>query len=378
MGRESGAAQAPLDCVGTKHKTSWAVKCTLHHPNRGRRTLALFQKADPSLRAQRDCENKLKGKRSLRDEKAEQLRTAEGKLAECRATVEALALESDEAKLDSALQARREAEDKACALGDASVKIAKEIADLEAEIERIIDQRMRSETSAAVGTMVARLEKAAAIYDAAALEFEASARELSSVVLDAHPLTAFLMSARTQPPPTVAVIVRCAKDHAAAVLAGSKPASLPREPEPAPVLKLVKPDTLQLFFRRHAKYVDKDGKLRLLPKAADHEVPRVIGERALKCGCATQLSDPVRKQLHGTTPPLEPNPAWCDDLGGETDNPPVAASAPSGPPIKHSGFGQFERLDRGPAYKAGFSRPAEPEPEPMAVGQRAMPEDEQP
>jgi hypothetical protein len=73
-------------------------------------------------------------------------------------TVEQLALGSDDAALDRALQARRAAEDKLAALNGAAAKIGEDIADVEAEIERVIGQRMRVETSAAVLEMANRLE----------------------------------------------------------------------------------------------------------------------------------------------------------------------------------------------------------------------------
>jgi hypothetical protein len=63
------------------------------------------------------------------------------------------------------------------------------------------------------------------------------------------------------------------------------------------------------------------------------------------------MTDAIRKQLHGTTPPLQPNPDWCDDLGSETYDVPAAKAAPksTAAPIAHSVFEVHPRLRRSEA-----------------------------
>jgi hypothetical protein len=92
--------------------------------------MAIFKKSDPDVRTQRDLEAAVKAKRAALDNKAAQLKEAESELAECRATVERTALGDEKAKLKTALQAKREAEDDVAALNDAAATIRKEITSL--------------------------------------------------------------------------------------------------------------------------------------------------------------------------------------------------------------------------------------------------------
>src|SRR5580693_9357814 len=138
---------------------------------------------------------------------AVRLQTAEAKLAEARSNVEALALESDETALDRALQSRRAAEDKLAALHGAAAKIGKEISEIEAAIDKVVDGRVRAETSVAVNAMADRLAKAQAAHEAAALELELAAKEGGILIPESVPVYQFTRSAREQLPPAVEMVV---------------------------------------------------------------------------------------------------------------------------------------------------------------------------
>jgi hypothetical protein len=138
---------------------------------------------------------------------------------------------------------------------------------------------------------------------------------------------------------------------------------------PAPKLQVVRPATVSLFYKRPAKYIAADGRLVLLKKNADHETPPEIGRRALHAGCAVPLADPIRRKLHGMTPPLLPDPAHCDDLGAVDGAPQIAPAPKSAVEIRHSAF---EETIGAPVYGV---LPARPPTEAMAVGARKLGEE---
>jgi hypothetical protein len=320
--------------------------------------MRIFERGDPAAKLQGDLESKRKAKIVQRDDNAARVLAAEGKVAECRATVEQLALDGDDAKLDAALRARRAAEDKLAALNGAAVKIGAEVTDIEAQIERVVDQRMRAETALAVDALADRLAKAQAAHEAAALELEMAARESALVVLDGHGVTAFVMSARQQLPPAIDVILRELRSHSKGVLAGYHRASLPR-PEPEPKKTAPEPpNTKGVFLLKHVVYTDADGRQHLLPKMNQADLPLALAAKALRSGAACEFSDPRFKQLSGTFGGMTPLLAHCESLDGTptTEAPPSAVSVVV--PIRHQTFdSQFEVVDRGPPI-TGTMRPA--------------------
>jgi hypothetical protein len=190
------------------------------------------QKGDPA--------SQLKAKKSQRDDNASRLKLAEGKLTECLATVERLALEADEGKLDTALANKRAVEDKLAALNAAAIKITKEIGDTEAEIAKAADQRTRAKTAEAIVTLAQQLDEAATAFNTAIRNLEAVLRECAPIVLDAHGCVAFAMGAKNELPPAIAVVLDELRRYRDGVLSGGYQASLPRE-APEPKLEIVKP-----------------------------------------------------------------------------------------------------------------------------------------
>jgi hypothetical protein len=334
-----------------------------------------FERGDPAERAQRDLEAQLKSKIEQRDTKGVQLQAAESTLGECRLSVEQLALGADEAALDRALQSRRAAEDKLAALRGAALKIGKEISDIEAQIDKVVDQRVRHETSQAVDAMSTRLSKAASTFDGAAKELEAAAREIL-IIPEAQAVAEFTKSMHTQIPVAVEMIVVGLKGHARGVLSGHAPASLPR-PAPPPVKLAIVPApeaTVNIFALKNLKFVNREGGVTTICKNKRHDLPKALAELALSTNSALPLSDQQRiRDLEYNAPAFHvPDPSACTWLGEKGPETPVRSARPGGPPI-HSSLTEFTPMDRGPAYKVPFSRP--PEPEPMAAA-RSMPDDD--
>jgi hypothetical protein len=338
--------------------------------HREQRRMRFLERGDPGVRAQHDLEEALKAKRTSLDNKVARLKEAESELTECRATVERTALGDDKAKLKTALQAKREAEDDVAALNEAAATIRKDIVAVEAEIERVVDGRMRGETAAAINTMIEQFEETAAEYDTATRAYISAAKELGLLVAEARGIAAFLELERVQLPPENAVAVREAKNYSAAVLNGARAPSLPQAPKEPPKLVVVPPaPTLNIFALKNLKFVNDAGAVICIGGKKRSDVPEALGRLAISSGLALPISDPRCRDIGYNASPFQPDEANCEWLGKPGREVAPRFGRPGPAPI-HSSLTQFEPLDRGPAYPATFSRPAEPEPEPLAVGAR--------
>ena len=197
--------------------------------------MAIFSKADPAEKRQRDLETKLKDKRASRDHLIERRKSAEASAAAHREKACKLAGDgADDAALSAAESAMRREQDRAATFGDALGDAETAIGNFEREIAQVIDQRCRAETSAAVTALADKWATAGAAFDAAVGELADLARESTVIVLDAHPLKVFLEAVKAQVPPEAGLVTNVLRDHAKAVLAGTAPASLPK-PEVATV-----------------------------------------------------------------------------------------------------------------------------------------------
>jgi hypothetical protein len=339
-----------------------------------RRMARFFERGDPAEREQRNLEAQLKAKVDRRVDNAVRLQTAEAKLAEACALVEQLALEGDDAALDRALQARRGAEDKITALRGAALKIGKEIAEIEAAIDKVVDQRVRRETSAAVAAMADELAEAQADFTKAAQRLEAAARQGGLLIPESRAVAEFTLSAYTQLEPATTMVVGALHAHAKAVIAGSAPASLPRPAAPAPVLTVVPQEpTVNLFVTRNIRYVASGGDVICCGQNRRHDLPERIAELALSSGAAVPLTDRARiAAFEGTSGMYVPTPQACEWVGPKGKEPAPLQMRP-GPAITHSSLTTFEvHPDYINARPVTGTMPAQP----LAVGVRKA-EDEQ-
>jgi hypothetical protein len=335
-----------------------------------------FERGDPAEREQRDLEGKLKGAVDRRVDNAVRLSTAEAKLAEACTLVEQLALDADDAALDRALSAKRGAEGKLSALRGAALAIGKEVTELESRIDRVVDQRCRGETAAAIASMIERFEKTGAVYDAACLDFIAAAKELGLIVIEARGIAEFLERDRVQLPPENALVIRQASSHRAGVLAGGAPASLPRPAAPAPVLTVVpqsQEPMVNVFVTRNIRYVASGGDVVCCGQNRRHDLPERIAKLALASRAAVPLSDRKRiAAFEGTSGMYVPTPQACEWVGPKGKEPAPLQMRP-GPAITHSSLTTFEvHPDYINARPVTGTMPAQP----LAVGVRKA-EDEQ-
>jgi predicted transcriptional regulator len=336
--------------------------------------MAIFERADPDVQAQKAAEAALRAKRRDRDGLVERLGTAEAAaISYCNKARESAANGGDDAAISKLEAQMRSSQDRALTLAGAIGDVDKTIDELERTIDRIIDKRCRSETSIAVDAMADRIAKAQVAHEAAALELELAAKEGGLLIPEARAVYEFTRSLREQLKPANEMIVGALKGHARGVLDGHYPASLPR-PAPPPVKLAVVPSEpmMTLYVTKNIRYLDASGATVCCGQNRRHDLPAHIGKLALDAGAAITLSeDKKRIQAfecsNGMLVPLPENCMWIGKPG-KPDAPRLMR--PGGAPI-HS---QFEPMDRGKPYVATFSRP--PEPEPLAAtGTRAMPED---
>jgi hypothetical protein len=136
-----------------------------------------------------------------------------------------------------------------------------------------------------------------------------------------------------------------------AIAAGHEP--IPRVPgvvvsSPAPP----KPVTVRLFAMKPVTWRDAEGLQRFVGKFNDVDLPETAAAFALEKGFCVELTDPRRKQLHGTSPG-HPDHHWCVSLDNETETT-ESALAESPPEEQHttvllhsSADPRFEPVDRG-------------------------------
>jgi hypothetical protein len=331
---------------------------------------------DPAVKLQRDLEGKLKGAFDRRVDNAARAMATEAKLAEACVLVEQLALGADDAALDRALQAKRGCEDKIGALRVAATRIGEEVSEIEAQIDKVVDQRCRAETSIAVNAMADELAEAQADFTKGAQRLEAAARQGGLIVPESRAVAEFTLSAYTQLEPAVEMVTAALRQHARGVLSGHYAPSLPRPAPAAPVLMVVGPPpepTMNVFAIRSLKYVAADGSIAKIGKYKRADVPKHLAELALSSGVALPISDKRMRDLEQTASPLQPDESSCEWVGPPGKEAPPVFMRPGGA-VVHSAFQPHP--DYADAKPITGTLPRGPEPEPLAAtGTRNLTED---
>jgi hypothetical protein len=199
-------------------------------------------------------------------------------------------------------------------LHGAAAKIGKEVSEIEAAIDKVVDGRVRAETSVAVTAMADRLAKAQVAHATAALELELAAKEGGILIAESAAIYEFTRSAREQLVPAVEMVVAAFKAHSLGVLSGHGSPSLPR-PAPPPVqLKVVPAEPMQtVFIKRNTKYLDQAGRTVTIAGNRKHSLPQKLAELALSTNLALPLSDQQRiRDLEYNAPAFYvPDPSVC-------------------------------------------------------------------
>lgn len=316
--------------------------------------MAFFNKADPAVKAQRDLETRLKTKRASRDDLVSRRTLAEAAAAAHRDKAVKLASDGgDDAALSAAETAMRREQDRVATLNDAITKTEAAIADLEREIAELADQRARSETVAAIHSVVERWATASAAFDAAMGQIVEVARESAIIVVDAHPLKVFLEAVQQQVKPEADLIVSVLEGHAKAVLAGTAPASLPKPTVSEPLKVVERAPVERMFAMKTVRWLDADGVPQLADQYSDVDLTPVAASNGSRCNAVVPIDDLRCRDLRGVHGGRHANPHLALDLDDET-----ACRPPHIEPVMRSdpvAAANIAVVNRGPAIKGTIS-----------------------
>jgi hypothetical protein len=220
-----------------------------------------------------------------------------------------------------------------------------------AEAERVLGEEQKRIEHAAAGEKLAReidvIEAKLTPWLAATRELAAAMEALGTLRFEAGAIGRYCANAAGEVEIAATVVVADLRHAVTAIREGREPIPQP-PPSAAPVIVTPsKPETKTVFLMRNAKFHDAAGKLQLLRKFRDAELPLAFAVKAIASGAAVELGDPRRKELLNSASG-HAEEAWCESLDdGDTNR----------EPIKHSAF---TIVDRGPVRSYRLS-PREPE-----------------
>jgi hypothetical protein len=282
--------------------------------------MAFFPKTDPLDAAVKKQHNHEK-----------QLRLAEVKFSECLKAVKQARDANDDAKLDIALANKRAAEDKVAALTEWLTDDRKDVTDLQAQADKIADEQTRAATAGETDAMKTEIKTVGHEAIVAITKLANVAERAGMCVPEARGLHTYCTSSATQIPDAVALIVKLLGDHAAAVTAGTAPATLKKPEAPIKPTIAAKAPIVHLFAMRPVKWIGADGNQTVAQKFSDVYLTPSAAKRALELKAVVQINDPLRRQ-HLNTYGGHADPALALDL----DN--IVSELKQAEPITHSAF----------------------------------------
>jgi hypothetical protein len=308
--------------------------------------MALFAKSNP-----------LDTAIAARDKLRNRLRDADAAILTATAAANALALnDASDSELSVAENQVRDRVDRVKTLTAALHESDAQILTLETERDEATDQKQRSATVVDCHKLIEELAKAGDVMAASASRMSGIAARIVPIAPEANGLKSFADVAAQQIPEAVALLSRLIREHAAAVLRRDAPSTLKTPEQPFTPPAVVHPVRMTLFCTRSVKHVDPDsGKLIVTQKFQDVEMPPTYAKVALDLKICVRVSDPMRKQHHGTYAG-NADPALAFDLDAAIHEPkaaaidPIMASAPTSP------TSPFTVVDRGPAIQMLVSR----------------------
>lgn len=283
---------------------------------------------------------------NARDKLAERLRDAEIAVTDLRQEAERLALlGADDAQLSAAEARTREKADRVMTLQAALAQSKAAVADLERARDEAADKKQRQETSTECEALARRMSEGCAklVADAAALS-DWTARAVP-VVWEANGLLGFCDIIAKEIPAASELIAKLLRIHGQNVLAGSAPAAmrLPPEKYVEPAVAPA-PPTQTLFCIRSVKWKNEAGQQQIAGQFQDADLPQHLVARALKSRACVPISDPRRRELHGTAGPYHPNPAHALDLDLDEPEPAASVAQPTHPAFEKVTVGEARIL----------------------------------
>jgi hypothetical protein len=254
------------------------------------------------------------------------------KLAECEAAIierraQAMQLARDGAEdgaLDKAEAATRAALDRKATISGAIADVELKLAALEKTFAENPDRIQREQTAKEIEQTTRRVIDASEAFTKAA---EVLGGYLAKVtyVPESASLLHLTQVCTAEVGPVTATVTRLAREYAASVTRGDASPVLkqPMQPYTAPPPP-PKPETVPLFALRPIKWKNADGMQRVAQKFQDVDLPPATAARAIRIKACVQLTDPLRRQHHGTVggnadPALaldldEPEPRLADPI----------------------------------------------------------------
>lgn len=280
---------------------------------------------------------------SSRDKLASRLAETEIAIADCRNIAEKAALDgADDAALDAAEGRTRALVDRSHTLKAALARSEALVADLERARDEAADKKQREGTAAATELFARECIEAGAAVAAAVDRLRVVMVKAAPVAPEANGLAVFAEMAKREVPEGSALISRLLRQHREMVLAGLAPSTLKEPPQPFIEAVAVKPPTVQVFCLRPVKFKNAAGMQIVVQKFRDAEMPPEAATRGFALKACVEMTDPLRRQHHGTTPG-HADAALALDLD---ESPSPEPERPSGEP--HSAVVEFQQIDRGP------------------------------
>jgi hypothetical protein len=253
--------------------------------------MALFAKSNPTDTAT-----------IARDKLRNRLKDADAAILTATAAANALALnDASDTDLSFAENQVRDRIDRVKTLTAALRESDAQILTLETERDEAADQNQRSATAIECHKLVEKLAKEGGLIAASASRLSGIAGRIIPIAPEANGLKSFADVAEQQIPEAVALLSRLIREHAAAVLRRDAPSTVKKPEVPLVPVVVAAPVRMDLFCMRSVKYIDPDsGKMILIPKFQDGVFPPSFAKIAIEQKIAVRISDPLRKQHHGT------------------------------------------------------------------------------
>jgi hypothetical protein len=176
-----------------------------------------------------------------------------------------------------------------------------EIKTLEAERDQAADQKQRDATAIEYHKLIEELASEGAVIAASASRMAGIAARIIPMAPEANGMKNFADVLVAQIPEAVDLLSRLIREHIASVLRREAPATVKKPAAPFVSVVVAAPVRMTLFAMRPIKHTDPDsGKLIVTQKFADVEMPPTFAKVALEAKAAVRVSDPLRKQHHGT------------------------------------------------------------------------------
>lgn len=212
------------------------------------------------------------------------------------------------------------------------VEVQEQIAAKEKELGAIHDGRLREQTDVQIEDVKKSVETDGADFQRAADKFATTLAKAANIVLAAHQVRAFLMTAAAETPAATAMVLSELKNYQIAVKDKRAPAVLhTQDPQLVPPPPPPTASVQNVFLIQDVKWTDASKQMRLQRAFTMCSLPVEKAHLALKIGAACSVDDERVKRYRGASAPGHPSPTATStkDLDGEPSN---------APPILHSAF----------------------------------------